>query len=168
MRFHQYYPEGEIKPFQWGEPQNIQVRPGRLEPLSKVTTSWAMIRAQTSTPSRMDLWPERIVSVQRRAEMLPELGRPAQEMSVEQTAFCTDLQRASGASNRRRWIGGVTPRPAGLGEAAKPDFVTPRVQPLRGSQAPPLTSVQLALPEIPAENRPWSTIYRTPSPHFKP
>ena len=77
MRFYQYHPEGEIKPFQWGEPQNIQVRPGRLEPLSKVKASWAMIRAQTSTPSMMDLWPERILSVQQRAEKLPEPGRQA-------------------------------------------------------------------------------------------
>ena len=65
--------------------------------------------------------------------MYPEPGRPAQETSVGQTAFCTDLQGASGASNRRRWIDGVTPRPAGLGEAGRPDFVTPHVQPSRGS-----------------------------------
>ena len=107
------YPEGEIKPFQWVGPQNVQVRPERLEPMSKVKASWAMIRAQMSTPSRNDLWPERIVLVQQRAERLPEPGHPAQEMLVEQTAFCTDLQRASGESIRRRCLSGGIPRPAG-------------------------------------------------------
>ena len=77
IRFYQYHLEGEIKPFQWVGPQNVQVRPGRLEPISKVKASWAMIRAQMSTPSRNDLWSERIVSVQRRAEIPPKLGRLA-------------------------------------------------------------------------------------------
>ena len=133
MRFYKYHPEGEIKPFQWGEPQNVQVRPGRLEPISKVKASWAMIRAQTSTPSRMNPWPEGIVSVQRRVKMLPELGCPAQEMSVEQTAFCTDLQRASGVSTRRRWTNGGDHRPAGLREAGRSDFFAPRAHPSRES-----------------------------------
>ena len=134
--WHEIFPvssRGRNQTIQWDEPQNVQVRPGKLEPLSKVKASWAIIRAQTSTPSRMDLWPERILSVQQRAEKLPKPGHPAQEMSVEQTTFCTGLQRALGASNRRRWTGGMTPRPAGLREAARPDYVTPRVHPLRGS-----------------------------------
>ena len=74
----------------------------------------AMIRAQDNYPSRSDPLLLRSVSVQRRAERLPEPGRPTQEISVEQTAFCTDLQRTSGASTRRRWPNGRNPRPAGL------------------------------------------------------
>ena len=92
-----------------------------------------MIRAQDNYPSRSDLQPLRIVSVQRRAKKLPEPGRPAQEMSVEETAFCTDLQRASGASTRRRWTNDGDHRLAGLREASQPDFFVPHVQPLRGS-----------------------------------
>jgi hypothetical protein len=50
MRFYQYHLEGEIKPFQRVVSQNVQVRPGRLEPIPKVKASWAMIRVQMSTP----------------------------------------------------------------------------------------------------------------------
>jgi len=77
MRLYQYHLEGEFKPFQLVEPQNIQLGPGRLEPISKVKASWAMVRYKTSTPSRSDLWPKRSVSVKRRAEKPPEAGRPA-------------------------------------------------------------------------------------------
>ena len=161
----------------------------------------AMIRTQDNYPSRCDLQPLRSVSVQRRAEILPEPGRPAQTTPVEETAFCTDPQRASGASTRRRWPNGRNPRPAGLTfspfgpnpiggcfnrcckkESWGHDRISedPRPAPA-GPTLPPLksplyvevkhhlyTSIQPALTEIPAENRPWSTIYRTPSPHFKP
>ena len=133
MRFYQYHPEGEIKPFQWVVSQNARVGIGRLEPFGKTEESCAMIRAQDNYPSRSDLQLLRIMSVQRRAEKLPEPGRPAQEMSVEETAFCTDLQRASGASTRRLWTNGGDHRPAGLREAGRPDFFAPCVQPLRGS-----------------------------------
>ena len=124
MRFYQYHPEGEIKPFQWVVSQNARVGIGRLEPLSKTEEFCAMIRAQDNHPSRSDLQLLRSVSVQRRAERLLEPGRPAQGMSVEQTAFCTDLQRASGASTRRRWPNSRNPRPAGLGEVCRPHFFT--------------------------------------------
>ena len=87
MRFYLYHPEGEIKPFQWVVFQDAQVGIGRHEPLGKTKQFCAMIRAQDNYPSRSDLQPLRSVSVQRRAERLPELGRPAQEMPVEQTAF---------------------------------------------------------------------------------
>jgi hypothetical protein len=45
----------------------------------------------------------------------------------------TDLQRASGASTRRRWTNGGDHRPTGIREAGRPDFFVPRVQPSRGS-----------------------------------
>ena len=112
MRFYQYHPKGEIKPFQWVVSQNARVGIGRLEPLGKTEEFCAMIRAQDNYPSRSDLQPLRSVSVQRRAESLPEPGHPAQTMSVWRMAFCTDYQGASGASNRRRWTDGMTPRPA--------------------------------------------------------
>jgi len=72
MRFYQYHPEGEIKPFQWVVSQNARVGIGRLEPLGKTEEFYAMIRAQDNYPSRSDLQPLRSVSVQRRAEKLPE------------------------------------------------------------------------------------------------
>ena len=109
------------------ESQNARVGIRRLEPLGKVEEFCAMIRAQDNYPSRSDLQPLRSVSMQWRAKKLPEPGRSAQEMSVEETAFCTNLQRASGASNRRWWTGGVSPRPAGLREAARPNPVMPHV-----------------------------------------
>ena len=46
-----------------------------------------MIRAQDNYPSRSDLQLLRSVAVQWRANKLPEPGRPAQGMSVEQTTF---------------------------------------------------------------------------------
>ena len=124
MRFYQYHPEGEIKPFQRVVSQNARGGIGRLEPLGKMEEFCDMIRAQDNHPSRSDLQLLRSVSVQWRAERLPEPGRPAQEMSVEQTTFCTDLQRASGASTRRWWPNGRNPRPANLGEAGQPHFFT--------------------------------------------
>ena len=78
MRFYQYHPEGEIKPFQWVVSQNAQVGFGRLEPLGKTEEFCAMIRAQDNYPSRSDLQSLRSVSVQRRAEKLPEPGHPAE------------------------------------------------------------------------------------------
>ena len=107
--------------------QNARVGIGRLEPLNKIEEFCAMIRAQDNYPSRSDLQLLRSVSVQRRAKRLPELGRLAQEMSVEETAFCADLQRASGVSTRRRWTNGGDHRLAGLREAGRPDFFTPCV-----------------------------------------
>ena len=86
MRFYQSHLERQFKPFKWVGPKNIQVGPGRLEPISKVKTTWAMIRHKMFTPSRNDLWPERIVSVQRRIEMPLEAGHPAQRLTVDQTA----------------------------------------------------------------------------------
>ena len=115
MRFYQYHPEGEIKPFQWVVSRNARVGIRRLEPLGKTEEFCAMIRAQDNYPSRRDLQPLRSVSVQWRAERLLEPGRPAQTTSVEETTFCTDLQRASGASTQRRWTNDGDPRPAGLG-----------------------------------------------------
>ena len=47
-----------------------------------------------------------------------EAARP-KRMSVEQTARSTDLLMRSEQPTRSRWPGGVTPRPAGLGEAAQ-------------------------------------------------
>ena len=120
MRFYQYHPEGEIKPFQWVVSQNTRDGIRRLEPLGKTEEFYATIRAQDNYPSRSDPLLLRSMSVQRRAERLPEPGRPTQEISVEQTAFCTDLQRASGASIRRRCSSGGIPRPAGLGRPAGP------------------------------------------------
>ena len=55
MRFYQYHPEGEIKPFQWVVSQNPRVGTGRLEPLGKTDEFCAMIRAQDNYPSRSDL-----------------------------------------------------------------------------------------------------------------
>jgi hypothetical protein len=49
----------------------------RLEPLSKIEESWAMIRAKDMYPSRSDLQPLRSVTVQWRPEKPPEPGRPA-------------------------------------------------------------------------------------------
>ena len=48
MRFYQYHPEGEIKPFQWVVSRNARVGIGRLEPLGKIEELCAMIRAQDS------------------------------------------------------------------------------------------------------------------------
>ena len=48
-----------------------------------------------------------------------EAARP-KRMSVEQTARSTILQKRSEPSMQSRWAGGATPRPAGLGEAARP------------------------------------------------
>ena len=48
-----------------------------------------------------------------------EAARP-KKMPVEQTARSTDLLMRSEPSMRSRWPGGATPRPAGLGEAARP------------------------------------------------
>ena len=48
-----------------------------------------------------------------------EAARP-KRMLVEQTARSTDLLMRSEPSMRSRWPGGATPRPAGLGEAARP------------------------------------------------
>ena len=124
MRFYQYHPEGEIKPFQWVVSQNARVGIRRLEPLGKIEEFCAMIRAQDNHPSKSDLQPLRSVSVQQRAEIPPEPGRPAQTTPVEETVFCTDPQRASGASTRRRWPNGRNPRQASLGEAGRPHFFT--------------------------------------------
>ena len=77
MRFYQYHPEGEIKPFQWVVFQNARVGIGRHEPLGKTEEFCAMIRAQDNYPSRSDLQSLRNVSVQQRAEIPPEPGRPA-------------------------------------------------------------------------------------------
>ena len=91
MRLYQCHLEREFKPFQWVGPKNIQVGPERLETISNVKTTWAMIRHKTSTPSRNDLQPERIVSVQWRIERPPKAGRPApsrppaQRLTVDQT-----------------------------------------------------------------------------------
>ena len=74
MIFYQNHLEGEFKPFQWVGPKNIQVGPGRLEPISKQKVSLAMIRHKTSTPSRNDLRPERIMLVQWRIERPPKAG----------------------------------------------------------------------------------------------
>ena len=46
-------------------------------------------------------------------------ARP-KKMPVEQTARSSDLLMRSKPSMRSRWPGGATPRPAGLGEAARP------------------------------------------------
>ena len=48
-----------------------------------------------------------------------EATRP-KKMPVEQTARSTDLLMRLEPSTRSRWPGGATPRPAGLGEAARP------------------------------------------------
>ena len=48
-----------------------------------------------------------------------EAARP-KKMTVEQTARSSDLLMRSKPSMRSRWPGGATPRPAGLGEAARP------------------------------------------------
>ena len=77
MRFYQYHPEREIKPFQWVVSQNARVGIGRLEPLGKTEEFCVMIRAQDNHPSRSDLLPLRSVSMQRRAKIPPESSRPA-------------------------------------------------------------------------------------------
>ena len=79
MKLYQSHIEGEFKPFQWVGPRNTQLGPGRLEPISKVKATWAMIKHTMSTPSRIDLWPERSMSVQWRTERPPgpkEAARP--------------------------------------------------------------------------------------------
>ena len=77
MKLYQSHLEGESRPFQWVTSQKARVGTGRLEPLSKMEESCAMIRAQDIYPSRSDLEPLRSVLVQWRAEMPPEPGRLA-------------------------------------------------------------------------------------------
>ena len=55
----------------------MQLGPGRLEPIFKVKITWAMIKHTMSTPSRIDPWPERSVSVQWRTKRPLEAGCPA-------------------------------------------------------------------------------------------
>jgi hypothetical protein len=62
--------------------QNARVGIGRLEPLGKTEEFCVMIIAQDNHSSRSDLQPLRSVSVQWRAEIPLEPGRPAQGMSV--------------------------------------------------------------------------------------
>ena len=51
--------------------------PEGLDPYPKAKPTWAMIKHTTSTPSQIDPWPEKSVSVQRKTERLPEVGHPA-------------------------------------------------------------------------------------------
>ena len=57
------------------------------------------------------------------------------KMPVEQTARSTDLLMRSEPSTRSRWTGGTTPRPAGLGEAARPHLSASNDALLRGVEA---------------------------------
>ena len=63
-----------------------------------------------------------------------EAARP-KRMSVEQTARSTDLLMRSEPPTRSRWPGGATPRPAGLGEAARPLLSTSVAALSRGVEA---------------------------------
>ena len=53
--------------------------PEGLDPYPKEKPTWATVKYSTYTLFKIDPWPERSVSVQRRAERPPEAGRPAQE-----------------------------------------------------------------------------------------
>ena len=50
----------------------------------------------------------------------PKEAARSKKMPVEQTARSTDLLMRSEPPTRSRCPGGATPRPAGLGEAARP------------------------------------------------
>ena len=50
-----------------------------MDPYPKEKPTWAMVKYATSTLSKIDPWPERNVSEQRRTERPPEVGRPAQK-----------------------------------------------------------------------------------------
>ena len=63
-----------------------------------------------------------------------EAARP-KRMSVEQTARSTDLLMRSEPSMRSQWPGGATPRPAGLGEAARPPLSASDASLSRGVEA---------------------------------
>ena len=77
----------------------------------------------------------------RRANRLRrQAARPLPGRSVNETIFGpstngTDIQEGSGASTQRRWPGGNSPRPAGLGEAARPHLSAIGVPPSGGVEA---------------------------------
>ena len=58
-------------------PKIYNLDPEGLNPYPKEKITWAMIKHTMSTPSRIDPWLERIMSVQRRTERPPVAGRPA-------------------------------------------------------------------------------------------
>ena len=77
MKLYQSHIEGEFKPFQWIKPKIHNLDPEGLDPYSKEKPTCAMIKYATYTLSRIDPWSERSVTVQRRTERPPEVGRPA-------------------------------------------------------------------------------------------
>ena len=63
-----------------------------------------------------------------------EAARP-KRMTVEETARSTNLLMRSEPPTRSWWLGGATPRPAGLGEAARPPLSASSAAFLRGVEA---------------------------------
>ena len=63
---------------------------------------------------------------------LPQTARPKIEVS-EETTQRTDVQKRSGAVHRRSVARWHTPRPAGLGRAARPHLAETRLPVSRGS-----------------------------------
>ena len=120
MKLYQSHLEGEFRPIQWVVSQNIQVGIGRLEPTCKVKEPWSMIREQDNYPFRSNLRPLRSVSVQWRAEKPTEPSRLAQDdvgWANRQKYRPPEAVRAIHAKSVGTWH---YPRPAGLGEAARP------------------------------------------------
>jgi len=156
MRFYQYHPEGEIKPFQWVVSQNTRDGIGRLEPLGKTEEFCAMIRAQDNYPSRSDLQSLRSVSVQRRAEGFQSQAAWPKKCRLSKPPFAPTSREhqerpLEGGGQMAEIIGRLaSPRPVGLG-------VTPSVHHLR-FDAPdaPWRSVQKAIrqTDVPWAGRP--------------
>ena len=61
------------------DPEIYNLDPEGLDPYPNEKPIWAMVKHATSTLSKIDPWPERNVSEQRRTEWPLEVGRPAQD-----------------------------------------------------------------------------------------
>ena len=82
-------------------------------------------------------------------------GRPAPNCLISDQTNATDFIRRSRTSSKKGTKFDGDPRPAGLGEADRPDLVVPRVQPLGGSCNRQVCSPQL---EVPTAMHAWTAL----------
>ena len=107
-------------------------------------------------------------SVERRAKGgQPQAGRPKPScpalncLASDQTNATDFIWRSRTSSKKGTKFDG-DPRPAGLGEADRPDLVAPRVQPPRGSCNRQVCSPQL---EVPTTMHAWTALLSSQANH---
>ena len=117
-------------------------------------TPWSNHKCQVATSV------ERRASTRQREVGQPPLGRPSWPCLRSSYARNTDPRRRSGASRRRRWPDGHTPRPAGPTWRPLKLGLSVEVK-LNHHNCLPLTPTAL-----PSRNRPWKPINREPIHHL--